>query len=54
VRLAVIEGHGLARPAEGGLWHPGWLLYAAAWSIGGLLLAVRRFRRLAAKFAEYV
>jgi len=51
LRLAIIEGRALHRPS--GLWHPGWLLYVAAWSVGGLLLAVRFFRRSAARFAEF-
>ena len=54
LRLAVIDGYPLQRPGgPAGLWHPGWLLYAALWSVGGLLLAARSFRRSAAKFAEY-
>jgi len=51
-RLSVIEGHSLAQPLEAQLWRPGWLLYSALWSFGGLLLAVRYFRRSTARFAE--
>ncbi|HEV8150463.1 MAG TPA: ABC transporter permease [Gemmatimonadales bacterium] len=52
-RLSIIEGRSLAvaHPAE--LWQPAWLLYSALWSLLGLLLAIRYFRRSAAKFAEY-
>ena len=52
-RLSVIEGHSLARPLEAQLWRPAWLAYSALWSVGGLLFAVRYFRRSTAKFAEF-
>ena len=52
-RLSILQGSSLAvaHPAE--LWEPGWLLYSALWSLLGLLVAIRYFRRSAAKFAEY-
>lgn len=52
-RLSVIEGHSLAHPLAAQLWRPGWLAYSALWSLGGLLLAVRYFRRSTARFAEF-
>lgn len=52
-RLTILEGRSLAVADAASLWHPGWLLYSAAWSLGGLLVAIRFFRRLAARFAEY-
>ena len=51
-RLSIMQGHSLARP-DGALWRPGWLLYSALWSVGGLWIALRYFRASTAKFAEY-
>jgi homopolymeric O-antigen transport system permease protein len=35
-------------------WHPWFLLYSAAWAVGGLLLAVILFHRSERRFAEIV
>lgn len=62
LRLAVMEGHNLLAPlsvvARSGavvpVWEPWYLLYSAAWSIGGLAFAVVLFQRTQYLFAEYV
>jgi len=60
-RVAVVEGHNLLRPltgmvkgAEMLIWSPWHLAYSAAWAIGGLVLSLLFFRRLAYLFAEYI
>jgi ABC-type polysaccharide/polyol phosphate export permease len=61
MRLVIIEGHGLLQPlvvanshGVGVLsWTPWYLLYSAAWAIGGLAVSMRIFRRSAVVFAEY-
>ena len=62
LRLAVVQHHSLWVPldqsASNGqtfwLWHPGWFLYAAACSVGGLLVCWRLFHRLEFLYAEYI
>jgi hypothetical protein len=56
-----MEGHNLLVPlsvaARAGVvpvWEPWYLLYAAAWSFGGLAFAVVLFQRTQFLFAEYV
>ena len=57
----IIEGHGLLQPlvvanshgVEVLSWTPWYLLYSAAWAIGGLAVSMRIFRRSAVVFAEY-
>lgn len=61
MRLSVIEGHNLMLPltetirsgAQVIAWTPWYLVYSAAWAIGGLVVAMRIFRRSAVVFAEY-
>ncbi|HEU4630912.1 MAG TPA: ABC transporter permease [Gemmatimonadaceae bacterium] len=61
MRLVVIEGHDLLRPlvvanakgVEVLSWTPWYLLYSAAWALGGLAVSMRIFRRSAVVFAEY-
>ncbi|MGQ0703913.1 MAG: ABC transporter permease [Gemmatimonadales bacterium] len=52
-RLTILKGHSLVLADPVSLWHPGWLLYSLGWSAGGLLVALRFFRRLGARFAEF-
>lgn len=59
-RLAVVEGHDLARPlieTSGGAsvlaWSPWYLAYSAAWAIVGAAFAAILFHRLEFLFAEY-
>lgn len=58
MRLAVVEGHSLARPlvnATGAvIWSPWYLVWAAAWSVGLAVCAALVFRRVESAFAEYV
>ncbi len=62
LRLSVMEGHNLLTPltvvARSGavvpVWEPWYLLYSAAWSLGGLGFAVVLFQRTQYLFAEYV
>ena len=58
LRLAVVQGHNLARPLvdSAGLltWTPLYLAYAAAWAIVGLLVTLAYFHRAEFDFAEYV
>jgi lipopolysaccharide transport system permease protein len=62
LRLAVMEGHNLLIPlsvvtrngATVVAWEPWYLLYSAAWSLGGLAFAVVLFQRTQFLFAEYV
>jgi lipopolysaccharide transport system permease protein len=58
LRLAVVQGHNLARPLvdSAGLliWTPLYLAYAAVWAIVGLLVAMAYFHRAEFDFAEYV
>lgn len=58
LRLAVVNGHDLLAPlvSPAGVvaWRPTYLAYAAAWSVGGLLLALLLFARLERLFADYV
>jgi ABC-type polysaccharide/polyol phosphate export permease len=57
MRLAVFEGHNLARPlAEGGIvvWSPWGLVYAAALAAGGLVAASVYFHRAEDVFAERI
>jgi len=61
IRLCVVEGHNLLQPlivAKSGhavlAWSPWYLLYGAAWAIGGLLGSALLFHRLESRFAEYL
>lgn len=61
VRLAMVEGHDLSKPLSmlhGGelltVWSPLYLLYSAAWALGGVTLCALLFHRLEFLFAEYV
>jgi lipopolysaccharide transport system permease protein len=62
LRLAVVEHHNLlvtlaVTAADGRdivAWHPGYLLYAAAWSVVGSLAAWLMFHRLEFSYAEYI
>lgn len=57
LRLAVIERHNLLEPlwASGALaWHPGYLIYSAAWSIAGCFGAWYLFHKLEFVYAEYI
>ena len=60
IRLSVIEGHNLlvpivttSRGVEFLTWSPWFLVYSAAVSVIGLIVAMRIFRRAAVLFAEY-
>lgn len=61
MRLVVIEGHDLLAPATVTLrsgaevlaWTPWYLAYSFLWAVGGLVVAMRIFRRSAVIFAEY-
>ena len=61
LRLAAIEGHNLLVPlvqttpkgAEVLAWSPLYLLYSAVVALGGLVVAMRVFRRASVVFAEY-
>jgi ABC-type polysaccharide/polyol phosphate export permease len=57
LRLAIVEGHNLlsplAGPAGAVAWSPGWLLYSALWSAGGLVASATLFHRAEFVFAEY-
>jgi ABC-type polysaccharide/polyol phosphate export permease len=61
LRLAVVDGHNLLTPltvvTQKGLevlvWSPWHLAYVATLAIGGLLVSLRLFRRVAFVFAEY-
>jgi ABC-type polysaccharide/polyol phosphate export permease len=57
LRLSVVEGHSLAQPlvTQAGVvaWEPWYLLYSAAWAVGGLLASALLFHRLEYAFAEY-
>lgn len=58
LRLAIVEGHNLARPlfdASGGtIWNPFALWYAVALSVVGVVASALVFHRAEFKFAEYV
>ena len=60
LRLAIFESHNLAfEIANGGrsgleVWTPWFLVYSAAFSLGGFLFAVVTFHRLQFVFAEYI
>jgi ABC-type polysaccharide/polyol phosphate export permease len=62
LRLAIVDQqnlfHSLAMNARSGetlfAWHPGYLLYAAAWSLGGFLGAWFLFHKLEYLYAEYI
>ena len=58
LRLSVIAHHNLleplAAPAGFLFWRPWYLLYSAAWAIGGLLLSAVIFHRSERRFAEVV
>ncbi|GJG87933.1 hypothetical protein tb265_31140 [Gemmatimonadetes bacterium T265] len=62
LRLSVVQGHNLLEPltvhthtgAAVAAWHPWYLLYAAVWAIGGLVLSALLFHRAEDTFAEYI
>jgi homopolymeric O-antigen transport system permease protein len=58
LRLAIVQGHNLARPLVDGagllIWTPAYLAYSAAVAIVGLLLTMAYFHRAEFDFAEYV
>jgi ABC-type polysaccharide/polyol phosphate export permease len=58
LRLAVVQGHNLARPLvdDTGLliWTPLYLVYSAVWAFVGLLVTMAYFHRAEFDFAEYV
>ncbi len=63
LRLSVVRGHDLLLPlttpathAAGVVveWNPWWLVYAALWATGGLLVSALLFHRSESIFAEYV
>jgi ABC-type polysaccharide/polyol phosphate export permease len=60
LRLCIVEGHNLssALVLDGGagllVWHPLYLVYSAAWAVGGVVLSGVIFRRAEYMMAEYV
>ena len=58
LRLSIVSHHDLLRPlvAPAGFlfWRPWYLLYSAAWAIGGLLVSAILFHRSERRFAEVV
>ena len=58
LRLAIVQGHNLARPLVDGagllIWTPAYLAYSAVVAIVGLLLTMAYFHRAEFDFAEYV
>jgi ABC-type polysaccharide/polyol phosphate export permease len=61
LRLVAIEGHDLLTPltVSSGTellyaWRPWYLLYSAAWAVGGLGVATPVFRNSVTSFAEYI
>lgn len=61
IRLCVVDGHNLLQPltvARSGhdvlAWSPWYLVYGAAWALGGLLGSAVLFHRLESRFAEYL
>jgi ABC-type polysaccharide/polyol phosphate export permease len=59
MRLAVVDGHNLLQPLVVGpastlAWTPGYLLLAAVWAVGGLIVSAVIFHRVEPDFAEYV
>lgn len=59
LRLAVVDHHNLlvpvASPPNGWVsWHPWYLVYSAAWAVGGVIVAALFFHRSERRFALYV